>query len=51
MMMIDYLGEEEAAREIEASVIRVISKDLKSLSAGKMGHTTSEVGDLVVKNL
>lgn len=51
MMMIDYLGEEEAAREIEASVIRVISKDLKSLSAGKMGYSTQEVGDLVVKYL
>ncbi|MEK7280057.1 MAG: isocitrate/isopropylmalate family dehydrogenase, partial [Nitrospirota bacterium] len=51
MMMIDYLGEEEAAKEIEASVIRVISKDLKSLSAGKMGYSTQEVGDLVVKYL
>ncbi len=51
MMMIDYLGEEEAAREVEASVIRVISKDLKSLSAGKMGYSTQEVGDLVVKYL
>jgi hypothetical protein len=26
-----------------------LSSDLKSMSAGKMGYTTSEVGDLVVK--
>lgn len=51
MMMIDCLGEEEAARDIEASIIRVISKELKSLSAGKMGYSTQEVGDLVAKYL
>jgi len=27
----------------------VVKQDVKSLSAGKMGHSTSEVGDLVVK--
>ncbi|MFH1791792.1 MAG: 3-isopropylmalate dehydrogenase [Candidatus Omnitrophota bacterium] len=49
-MMLDVLGEEKAARMIENSVKSVTSK-LKSLSAGKMGYGTSEVGDLVVKHL
>jgi hypothetical protein len=29
-------------------VRQVVKKDLKGLDAGKMGHGTSEVGDLVV---
>ena len=27
----------------------VLAHDIKSVSAGQMGHTTSEIGDLVVK--
>ena len=50
-MMLDYLGEKTAARAIEKSVEFITAKKLKSLSAGKMGYTTEEVGDLVVKNL
>ena len=50
-MMLEVLGELNAARIIEEAVIKVVSNDMKSLSAGKMGHSTSEVGDLVVKNL
>ena len=34
---------------IEKAVMRVCSQDLESMSAGKMGKSTSEVGDLVVK--
>jgi 3-isopropylmalate dehydrogenase len=48
-MMLDHLGEREAAAGVERAVMRVCSEDLKSLSAGKMGKSTSEVGDLVVK--
>ena len=50
-MMLEYLGEEKAANMIEASVMKVTSEKLKSLSAGKMGYSTGEVGDLVVENL
>ncbi|MDB4349837.1 3-isopropylmalate dehydrogenase [Omnitrophica bacterium] len=50
-MMLEYLGEEKAASMIERSVARVTSEKLKSLSAGKMGYTTSEVGDLVAEFL
>ncbi len=46
-MMLDYLGETEAAKAVENAVRRAVSQDLKSLSAGKMGYSTSEVGDLV----
>jgi 3-isopropylmalate dehydrogenase len=46
-MMLDVLGEEKAALAIEKAVITIISKKLKSMSAGHMGYSTSEVGDLV----
>jgi 3-isopropylmalate dehydrogenase len=46
-MMLDQLGEEKAARRIEKAVMQVVKDRLKSLSAGEMGYTTSEVGDLV----
>jgi 3-isopropylmalate dehydrogenase len=50
-MMLDILGEAKAAEAIEKSVIKVSTKKLKSLAAGKMGYSTTEVGDLVVENL
>lgn len=50
MMMLENLGEEKAAGTIEKSVMKVTTK-MKSMSAGKMGYTTQEVGDLVVKYL
>lgn len=50
-MMLENLGEVKAGKAVEDAVIGVASKDLKSLAAGKMGYSTSEVGDLVVKNL
>ena len=46
-MMLDYIGEVKAAVAVEEAVKRVVSKDIKSLSAGKMGYGTTEVGDLV----
>ncbi len=48
-MMLEHLGETTAAGLIENAIKRVVSNDLKSLSAGCMGYSTSEVGDLVVK--
>jgi len=46
-MMCAHLGETAAAEAIEKAVITVTRDRLKSLSAGKMGYSTSEVGDLV----
>ncbi len=48
-MMLDYLGEEEAAKVVEEAVKKVVSERLKSLSAGRMGYSTSEVGDMVAE--
>lgn len=50
-MMLDHLGEEKGALAIEQAVMHVTGTKLKSLSAGKMGYSTSEVGDLVVEHL
>ncbi|MGO8944916.1 MAG: 3-isopropylmalate dehydrogenase [Syntrophobacteraceae bacterium] len=48
-MMLEHLGETSAAALIENAIKKVVSSDLKSLSAGHMGYSTTEVGDLVVK--
>jgi 3-isopropylmalate dehydrogenase len=48
-MMLENLGEEKGAQDIEEGIKKVVSRDVKSLTAGKMEYTTSEVGDLVVK--
>jgi 3-isopropylmalate dehydrogenase len=50
-MMIDNLGEPKAAKAVEDAVIKIVNTKLKSLAAGKMGYSTSEVGDLVIENL
>jgi 3-isopropylmalate dehydrogenase len=50
-MMMDYLGEGEAAAAIERGVRYVVAEKLTSLSAGKMGYGTREVGDLVAAAL
>ena len=49
-MMLDFLGEKKAATLIEGAIIRALqSGDIPSLSAGKMGMGTDEVGDLIAK--
>ncbi len=50
-MMLDHLGETAAAKCIENAVAKVCKEKLKSLNAGQMGYSTSEVGDLVAKML
>jgi len=48
-MMLEHLGEERAAGRVEDAIRKVLLNDLKSLSAGQMGYSTGEVGDLVVQ--
>ena len=48
-MMLSYLGEDEAASVLEYAIKEVAGKRLLSLEAGKMGFSTSQVGDLVVQ--
>jgi len=50
-MMLEHLGEENAGRTIEQAVMKVTAGNIKSLAAGQMGYTTTEVGDLVVKHI
>jgi 3-isopropylmalate dehydrogenase len=47
-MMAEQLGEAEVADRIERAVVRALtSGKIRSLSAGQMGMSTSEIGDLV----
>ncbi len=48
-MMLDTLGESAAAASVDAAIAHVTATKLKSLSAGKMGYTTTEVGDMVAQ--
>jgi 3-isopropylmalate dehydrogenase len=48
-MLLDFLGETQAAKAIETAVIKVTREKVKSLAAGKMGHSTTQIGDLVAE--
>jgi len=50
-MMLDTLGEEKAAKKIDAAVKFVTANKMKSMAAGKMGYSTSQVGDLVAEKV
>jgi len=50
-MMLDFLGETKAAKAIETAVITFVREKVKSLAAGKMGYTTSQVGDQIAASL
>jgi 3-isopropylmalate dehydrogenase len=50
-MMLDFLGESAAAKAIENSVIKLTREKIKSLAAGKMGYSTTQVGDMVAASL
>jgi 3-isopropylmalate dehydrogenase len=46
-MMLEHLGQPAAAARIESAVKKVVAGDIQSLASGKMGKSTTEVGDLV----
>ena len=46
-MLLDELGEAEAADAVEKAVMKVTGEKLESMQAGRMGYSTTEVGDLV----
>lgn len=48
-LMLETMGEKEAASWIENAVTKVVREDLKDVAAGKMGFTTAEVGNLVAE--
>ncbi len=50
VLMLNHWGEKEAAQSIENAIKKNIKK-MKSMLAGKMGYTTSEVGDMIANSL
>jgi 3-isopropylmalate dehydrogenase len=50
-MLLDQLGYAKASARVMKAIMSVTATKMKSQAAGKMGCTTSEVGDLVVAAL
>lgn len=50
-MLCGQLGQTNAAARIEKAIMHVTGTKMQSMSAGKMGYTTSQVGDLVCEAL
>lgn len=50
-MMLETLGEDAAAACVGDAIVEVVGTRMESMSAGRMGHSTSEVGDLVAKEI
>jgi len=50
-MMLQTLGEDSAAEAVDQAVAYVTGEKLKSLAAGHMGYSTSEVGDLIAEKV
>jgi 3-isopropylmalate dehydrogenase len=50
-MMLDHLGETKAALAIENAIMDVTANKIKDMGAGRMGYSTTEVGDLVAERV
>ncbi|HUX58554.1 MAG TPA: 3-isopropylmalate dehydrogenase [Bacteroidales bacterium] len=50
-MMLDHLGEVKAALVIENAIMDVTANKLKDMGAGRMGYSTTEVGDMVAERI
>ncbi len=50
-MMLEYLGENQASEAIEKAIAHITANKIKALGAGKMGYSTSQVGDMVAERL
>ena len=50
-MMLDQLGEPKAAKRVMDAIQKVTGTKMKSQAAGKMGYTTTQIGDLVAEAL
>lgn len=48
-MLLETIGEDKAADLVDKAIANVTGTKLKSMSAGKMGYSTTEVGDLVAQ--
>ncbi|MCP4600333.1 MAG: 3-isopropylmalate dehydrogenase [Proteobacteria bacterium] len=50
-MMLETLGEDAAAADIEKAVIDITANKIKDMGAGKMGYTTTQVGDMIAERI
>ena len=50
-MLLDQIGQPKAAERVMNAIQTVTGTKMKSQNAGKMGYSTSEVGDLVCEAL
>ncbi len=50
-MMLDTLGESQAAQDVEDAIMKVTGTKMKGMASGRMGYSTSEVGDLVAERV
>lgn len=50
-MLLENIGEAKAGKAVEDAVIKLVSTKLTSLAAGKMGYSTTEIGDMVAGSL
>ena len=50
-MLLDDLGESQAAEDVENAVAEVTGTRMKGMASGRMGYSTSEVGDLVAERV
>ncbi|MCE9547318.1 MAG: 3-isopropylmalate dehydrogenase, partial [Planctomycetia bacterium] len=50
-MLLEHSGQPAAAERVSRAVEHVTGTKMKSQAAGKMGYSTSQVGDLVVEAL
>jgi 3-isopropylmalate dehydrogenase len=48
-MLLETIGESKAADLVDKAIAHVTGTKLKSMAAGRMGYSTSEVGDLVAQ--
>ena len=48
-LLLEALGEQKAASDVEAAVKKVLKSRIKDVGAGKMGYSTSQVGDMVAE--
>lgn len=48
-MMLETLGEQKAADLVDRAIAKATGEKMKSMSAGKMGYSTTEVGDMVAQ--
>jgi 3-isopropylmalate dehydrogenase len=49
-LLLEEIGEEKAAADVEQAIIKTVAK-MPSMAAGKMGMSTTEVGDTVAANI